>query len=123
MSRLKKGLLVVAGCLSLLLGLVGIPVPMLPTTPFLLLSAYLFARSSPRIYHWLLHHRYLGKFIRDYHEKKGVPLKVKTWALTLLWATILYSALWMIETLWIKLLLIAIATGVSVHILSLRTIK
>lgn len=122
-NRFIKGLLIVAGFISLILGLIGIPVPLLPTTPFLLLSAYLFARSSPRVYKWLLNQKYLGKLIKDYREKKAVPLRAKIWALTLLWATILYSTLWFNDLLWLKLLLIAIAIGVSIHIILLRTLK
>lgn len=120
---LKKMLLVMAGVLSLILGIIGIPVPVLPTTPFLLLSAFLFSRSSSRLYHWLIRHRYFGKYIRDYHEKRGVSLRVKIGALLMLWTAIIYSAFWAVELLWVRILLILIALGVTSHILCLRTLK
>ncbi|MBE0638543.1 MAG: YbaN family protein [Bacteroidales bacterium] len=119
----KKALLVTGGVVSLALGLIGIPVPMLPTTPFLLLSAYLFARSSQRLYKWLIYHRYFGKYIRDYREKRGVPMKVKIGSIALLWATILFSAFWVVDLVWVRLLLIVVAIGVTSHILCLKTIR
>jgi uncharacterized protein len=122
-SPVRKYLMITGGVVSLALGLIGIPVPLLPTTPFLLLSAYLFARSSESHYHWLINHRYLGKYIRDYREKRGVPLMVKIGAISLLWATILFSAFYVVDLLWVRILLIAIATGVTSHILCLKTIK
>lgn len=123
LNPLQKTLLVTGGVVSLALGLIGIPVPLLPTTPFLLLSAFLFARSSPRLYNWLINHRYLGKYIREYREKHGVPLKVKIGSITLLWASILYSAFWVFDLLWLSILLIAIALGVTFHILCMKTLK
>lgn len=122
-SPVRKYLMISGGVVSLALGLIGIPVPMLPTTPFLLLSAFLFARSSARWYNWLINHRFFGKYIRDYREKRGVPLLVKIGAISLLWATILFSAFFVVELLWVRILLIVIALGVTSHILCLRTIK
>ena len=84
-----KTLFVVLGALSLLLGLVGIFVPLLPTTPFLLLAAALWVRSSPRLYAWLLAHRRLGPYIRNFRENRAIPLRAKILSVTLLWATLL----------------------------------
>lgn len=122
-DRAKKALMVAAGFISLFLGLLGIPLPLLPTTPFLLLSAWLFARSSPRFYHWLINHRYLGKNIRDYREKGGVSKKVKIMSISLLWVTIILSSLMVVSLWWLRLLLMLIAVAVSIHILSLKTIR
>ncbi len=120
---IKRTLLIIGGIASLTLGFIGIPVPLLPTTPFLLLSAYLFARSSPRLYNWLIYHRIFGKYIRDYREKRGVPLGVKIGTLLLLWVTISISAFLFVELVWVRILLLAIALGVSSHILCLKTLK
>lgn len=119
----RRFFLVAGGIISLALGILGIPLPLLPTTPFLLLSAYLFAQSSPRLYNWLIYHRLFGKYIRDYREKRGVPLSVKVGAISLLWVTISLSAFLAVELLWVRILLFAIAIGVTSHILCLRTIK
>jgi uncharacterized protein len=122
-NPVRRFFLITGGIFSLALGILGIPLPLLPTTPFLLLSAYLFARSSPRLYNWLIYHRVFGKYIRDYREKRGVPLGVKIGALALLWVTISLSAFLAVELWWVRVLLFVIAIGVTSHVLCLKTIK
>ena len=80
------------GFLSLILGVIGIFLPVLPTTPFLLLSAALFFRSSPRAYDWLLTHKYLGPYIRSFREDRMIPLRAKIVSISLLWLTALHCA-------------------------------
>ena len=70
-----KFFLAALGCLSFVLGVVGIFVPLLPTTPFLLLSAALWVRSSPRLYDWLLAHPCLGRYVRNFRENRAIPLR------------------------------------------------
>ncbi len=122
LDPVRRFLLMVAGTISLGLGILGIPLPLLPTTPFLLLSAYCYARSSERFYYWLINHRIFGKHIRNYREHRGTTLRVKTWALILLWLSICFSAFFAVSELWIRILLFMIAAGVTIHITSLRTI-
>lgn len=119
-----KTLFVVLGALSLLLGLVGIFVPLLPTTPFLLLAAALWVRSSPRLYDWLLAHRRLGPYIRQFRENRAIPLRAKIYSVTLLWATLLYCIFAVVEEWWwAQLALLAVAVGVTWHILSFATLR
>lgn len=119
-----KTLFVVLGALSLLLGLVGIFVPLLPTTPFLLLAAALWVRSSPRLYAWLLAHRRLGPYIRQFRENRAIPLRAKIYSVTLLWATLLYCIFAVVEEWWwAQLALLAVAAGVTWHILSFATLR
>ena len=119
-----KTLFVVLGALSLLLGLVGIFVPLLPTTPFLLLAAALWVRSSPRLYAWLLAHRRLGPYIRNFRENRAIPLRAKIYSVTLLWATLLYCIFFVVEEWWwAQLALLAVAVGVTWHILSFATLR
>lgn len=108
--------------MSTFLGVLGIFLPLLPTTPFLLLSAFLYARSSEKFHSWLINHKYLGEFIRNYTEKKGIPLKTKIGAITLLWVAILLSAIFIVELSVIKILLLLIAAAVTAHILSFKTL-
>ena len=82
-----KFFLAALGCLSFVLGVVGIFVPLLPTTPFLLLSAALWVRSSPRLYDWLLAHPCLGGYVRNFRENRAIPLRAKIVSLTLMWGT------------------------------------
>ena len=114
---------VIFGSLFLGLGIVGIFVPLLPTTPFLLLAAALYVRSSPRLYAWLLNQRHLGSYIRNFRENKAIPLRAKVISLVLMWGTMLYCIFFLIPLLWVKILLGLIAAGVTYHILSFKTLR
>jgi len=116
-------LLIIAGTLFVGLGILGIFIPVLPTTPFLLLAAVCYARSSQRFYHWLLYNRWFGSYIRNYLQKRGIPLRVKVLTIALLWITIGCSVAFAVELFVVRLILILIAIGVSIHVLLLRTLK
>ena len=118
-----RPLLIIAGTLLVGLGIIGILMPVLPTTPFLLLAAACYARSSQRFYHWLLNNKWFGNYIKNYIQRKGVPLKVKILAITWLWITIGFSVVFAVEGFLVRLILIVIAIGVSIHILCLRTLR
>ncbi len=105
------------------MGTVGIFLPLLPTTPFLLLAVYFFMNSSRTRLKWLLSHKYLGPYIRSYLSKEGIPLKIKARTITLLWVTILSTAIFATDKLHVRLLLGVIATGVTIHIGSKKTKK
>lgn len=112
----------ILGLISLGVGIIGVFLPLLPTTPFLLLSAALFARSSTRLYNWLLNHKILGAFIRNYREDKSVTVRVKVIAISMLWATMLFSIFLVVnEKWWLQVMLGTIATGVTIFIMSLKT--
>ncbi|WP_373830933.1 YbaN family protein, partial [Bacteroides heparinolyticus] len=81
---------IILGTISLVLGFIGIFLPLLPTTPFLLLTAALYFRGSPRLYQWLLNHKYLGTYIRNFRENKAIPLRAKIYSLLLMWGSVLY---------------------------------
>jgi len=83
-EKLKRKLLIIAGTISTAIGIIGIFVPILPTTPFLLLAAACYLRSSPRFYHWLVNNRFFGIYIRNYLQGRGMPLKIKIFTILLL---------------------------------------
>ena len=119
-----KILLSILGIVSLALGILGIFLPILPTTPFLLLSAALFAKSSDELYNWLLNHKVLGEYIRSFREDKAIPLRIKIYSISLMWTVMLITIFTAAgEKLWLQILLAAIAVGVSIHILSFKTKK
>jgi uncharacterized membrane protein YbaN (DUF454 family) len=120
-NQLLKFILICIGTFFLGLGLVGIFIPILPTTPFLLLAAACYARSSQRFYDWLMNNKWFGSYIKKYHDGKGIPLKVKAVTISLLWSSILFSILFIVNIFWIQILLIIIAFGVTVHILTIKT--
>jgi uncharacterized protein len=114
---------IIAGTFFVLLGVIGIFLPLIPTTPFLLLGTALYARSSKRYYLWLLNNKWFGKYIKNYQEGKGVPIKVKILSISLMWATILISILLVLENLIFKIILLAIAFAVTIHIISIHPKK
>ena len=118
---LKRRLLIIAGTISTAIGIVGIFVPILPTTPFLLLAAACYLRSSQKFYHWLLNNRFIGAYVRNYLQGRGMPLKVKIITIVLLWITITCSVIFAVQGLIIRIILLIIAIGVTVHIVLIKT--
>ncbi|MFA6873809.1 MAG: YbaN family protein [Bacteroidaceae bacterium] len=118
-----KTIYIIIGTISLILGVMGIFLPLLPTTPFLLLTAALYFRASPRLYNWLLSQKHLGPYIRNFREEKAIPLRAKIISITLMWATMLYSISFIVPLMWAKIVLLLIAIGVTYHILSYKTLK
>lgn len=118
-----KYLYIAFGSLSLALGIIGIFVPLLPTTPFLLLSAALYFKGSPTLYQWLIHQKQLGPYIQNFRIHKAIPLRAKIISIMLIWSTILYGIFWIAPNLWIKILLFGIATATTWHILSYKTLN
>lgn len=111
-------LLQLSGWICVLLALAGIVLPLLPTTPFLLLAAWCFSRSSPRFHHWLMHHRWFGSYLRNIRAGHGLPRRQALTVLGLLWSTLAISA-WMIEHWWLRGLLLLIGLLVSWHLATL----
>ncbi len=95
--NLLKTLYILLGTISLILGLVGIVVPGLPTTPFLLLTAGLYLKGSHRFYNWLIANKYFGPYITNYQKNKGLSKKAKTRAIIIQWIMITISCVWGIE--------------------------
>jgi uncharacterized protein len=123
-QKIVKMLFLVVGTVSLLLGAVGIFLPILPTTPFLLLSAACYLRSSNRMHKWLLNNRWFGDYIRNYQEGRGIPFKTKIITLVFLWTTIIYSAFIALDEILIaQIALLLIAFGVSIHLFRLPNLK
>lgn len=116
-----KYFLIIVGLVSVGLGVIGIVVPLLPTTPFLLLAATCFARSSTRCHSWLFHNKWFGKYLKNYYEGRGIPIHVKVYTLLFLWVTILSSAFLFVQVLWVRVLLGSIASAVTIHILMVKT--
>lgn len=113
--------LISLGIISLTLGIIGIFVPVLPTTPFLLASVALFAKSSPKLYYKLLNNKYLGEYIKNFRVHKSIPLKTKIFAISVLWVSITTSIIFFIKILWVKILVASIASVVTYYILSFKT--
>jgi len=113
--------LLVVGWLSVALGVIGIFLPVLPTTPFLLLAAACFVRSSRRFYDWLVTHPRLGPWFRDYLEGNGVPLKAKIYTISTMWLSIGVSC-WLVPLPWARISMLISATLVTIYVLRLKTL-
>lgn len=115
--------LLTSGFLATSLGVLGIFLPVLPTVPFLLLALACFARSSERFYNWLLEHAHFGPIVQPYINGCGMSRVSKVKAIALLWASIILSAFFLIELVWVRILLLVIACAVTFYLLSLPTIN
>ena len=113
-------LFAVLGCLFVAIGVVGIFVPLLPTTPFLLLASACFARSSTRLHNWLRTHGTFGRLLRDWEDGRGIPLRAKILAIAMMWPSMLY-AMFRVGHPALKVMLFAIACGVTVYLWRLPT--
>jgi uncharacterized membrane protein YbaN (DUF454 family) len=122
-DKLKRQLLITIGTICVVIGVIGIFIPILPTTPFLLLAAACYMRSSQKFYSWLMNNRLFGSYIRNYMEGRGIPIKVKAFTIVLLWVTISISICVAAPNLIVKIILIIIAIGVTLHIILIKARK
>jgi hypothetical protein len=120
---IRKALLIFLGTVCVGLGVLGMFLPLLPTTVFLLMAAYCYSRSSERFHTWLLNNRWCGSYISNYKSGRGISMRQKISTIGLLWASIGFS-IWVLNaSIWIDLLLLAIAAGVSIHLVMIRTYR
>ena len=122
MNSAKKAVLVAAGSLSLALAVLGVFLPLLPTTPFLLLASACYVRSSERLHGWLMWNRLLGPYIRNFKERRGIPLRARVTTVVLLWLPLAYS-IYRLDLLWLELLLVLMGVIWSVLILRMRGVR
>ena len=118
-----KYLLIILGSICLALGVIGIFLPLLPTTPFLLLAATLYVRSSDKLYQWLINQKHLGTYIRNFREHRAIPLRAKIISVSMVWITLTYCAISISNHFGIKSLFILLAMAITWHILSYKTLK
>lgn len=123
MKQIIRILLVLIGTLSLILGIVGIILPLIPTTPFLLLTAACYVRSSERLYNWLMTNKWFGTYIQNYKAGNGIPMKAKITVLIMIWFSMLYSAIFVAPNLLLRIGFIFGASFFTVVILSTKTLK
>lgn len=119
-----KKLFIILGSLSLGLGVLGIFVPLLPTTPLLLLSAALYFKGSPRLYEWLINHPRLGEYIRNFREHRAIPLRAKIVSVSMVALTIGYCVVAVVDDWWwAQVLMTLLAMAIIWHILSFATLR
>ena len=116
MGNMLKILYQVGGSISIGLAMTGLFLPVLPTTPFVLLAIFLFGKSQPEKIQEIMQHPKLGPFVQDYLDPQGIPMKSKIKALLVLWFSILISVTFFIPLIAIKMLILSIASLVSIWI-------
>lgn len=119
-SAWKRNLLIVAGSISFALGILGIFLPLLPTTPFLLLTATCYAKASPKFYNWLMNHSVFGPYIHDFRSKQGIPRRTKIKAISMILLCFTISSFF-IPLLPVKIAFFAVGVGVIAYLLKLPT--
>lgn len=119
---IRKYLLIAVGSVSLFLGILGIFLPLLPTVPFLLLTAYCFARSSERLHSWLMQHKTFGSYIYQYQTYRAVTRKTKVLAISFLWGSLVFSMI-LLQNVGYCLLLTLVGMCVTFYLLSLQTLE
>ena len=122
LNSVIKGLLLIIGTLSLVLGIIGMLLPVMPTVPFLLLSAFCYLRSSERLYNWLIYHKIFGAYLYNYITYKAVTKSTKFFSYLCLWWGIMVSML-LFNYLHVRLFLLFIGIAISVHLFKLKTIQ
>lgn len=120
--RYKKILLILAGYFFVIMGVLGIFLPVMPTTIFFILAAASFLRSSRKNYDRLMNNKIIGRYLRNYIEQKGMSVRSKFMSIALLWLTLLLSIFVFVDILWVRILLFGIGAGVTIHISKLKTL-
>lgn len=123
MPKLYRYFYLISGILLVTIGVIGIFLPVLPTTIFLILASACFVKSSPRANEWLRNHKVLGMYIKNYQDKTGLSIRAKIFNITFLWVMILLSAFYFTNEFYIRIILILIAVGVTIHLLMIKTRK
>lgn len=119
---MQRYILLILGWLAMVLATLGAVLPLLPTTPFLLLAAWCFARSSPRFHHWLLYRSVFGRYLRHWHQHRAMPPGAKSRAIIFILLTFALS-LWMVKILWVRLMLLAILCCLLVFMARLPVVE
>ncbi|MBP6018257.1 MAG: YbaN family protein [Burkholderiaceae bacterium] len=118
----KKALFNVIGILAVTLAILGIFLPLLPTTPFLLLASACFMRGSTRLHYWLHNNKTFGVYLTNIQSGLGIPRRTKIIAISLLWISLGFSA-WQISWLWLQCLLLIPGIAVTIYLLKMKTLS
>ena len=122
-NKVTRFLFILCGSFSVAFAVLGIFLPLLPTTPLLLLAAYCFGKSSDKIHSWLINNKIFGNYIKNYQAGKGIPLHSKVTAILSMWVVIIISGIWGTDLLLIRIILFLVGSGVTIHLLRMPTFR
>ena len=120
-NRILRSLLIFCGFFFSFLAILGAILPLMPTTPFLIVAAACFYRSSERFYHMIMYNKYFGHYLRDYKSGMGIPLRIKIMALIFTWTSTLVSVFIFIPYLWLEILVVVVNLTITVHMVLVKT--
>ncbi len=121
MKQIWNGAWVFCGTVCVGLGILGMFLPVLPTIPFLLLALYFYGRGSKPLYNWLVNHPWIGNYLKNYRDGKGIPLGLKLLSIALLWLTMGITIFLPQSAWWLKILLLVVTAGVTFHLSKFKT--
>ena len=123
MRKTRRIIYIILGSFFLILGAVGIFIPLLPTTPFWLLTCWFYLHSSQKLYDRAMNNHYFGSYIKHFMVDKAIPLRSKIISISVMWLSAFLTCFYLNEYLWVKILLLLVSVGVTWHILSFPTKK
>jgi uncharacterized membrane protein YbaN (DUF454 family) len=112
----------IVGTLALILAVLGIFLPLLPTTPFLLLASACYMRGSDRLHGWLTTNKLFGSYIANIERGRGIPIRAKITAIIFLWVSLAFSA-WLIPVPWLWAFLVITGVSVTVYLSMTKTLR
>jgi hypothetical protein len=120
---MMRGAYIIAGTIALIIGAIGVFLPVIPTTPLVLLAAACYYRGSDRLHAWILSSRWFGETIKNYQEGRGLTRDTKLRAVSMMWVMILISAWFFVSSLFVRVAIICVAIGVTVYLVRLPTLE
>jgi uncharacterized membrane protein YbaN (DUF454 family) len=123
LNPVKKIFLITCGLIFTGLGLLGVFIPVLPTTPFMLLAAYCFMKSSDKLFSWVVNNKIFGKKVRKFLDNRSLSLTVKITCLATMWLMIIISILFLTESLTLRIILILLGITGSTVLILIKTNK
>ena len=113
-----RPLLITFGWMCVVLGAIGVVTPGLPTTIFLIMAAWAFARSSPKFHSWLYEHKYFGPTLRNWDNYRIIPVNAKIFAVLMMIASLIYVAVFVAEDWWLPALMLSVMIPTAIYILT-----
>ena len=120
LNKFKKLLFNVIGLVCVIFGIIGVFVPVWPTTIFAIIASIMFSRANPKMHAWLLRSRFLGPYLDNYHNKRGIAMPYKIRTVWFMWSGMVFS-MSVIGMLWVQIMLVAIGTAVTLHVFLIKT--
>lgn len=122
-QKMMRGAYIIIGTISLLIGAIGLFLPVIPTTPLIILAAACYYRGSDRLHTWILSSRWFGDTIKNYQEGRGLTRDTKVRAISMMWVMMLVSAWFFVSSLFVRVAIICVGIGVTVYLVRLPTLE